>query len=218
MYGGALGRQFHSKTRPRTWCQRVNAMGGRDQHAPWPNQQPLFLAARRRVVGVRDSTHAVVHVSHSSVVLEGDVSQRGCHLGQRIGRATMAKRVVTASPFHWESVACSSCRSSESLASSVKDRMSPGWQARTRQIASSVVNRMARAFPVLRMDRFGTLTPTAADKSLSFILRRASMTSRFTMMAMTKSPSFHANQELDLTDCRRAASLGVWEAAVCCRR
>jgi len=45
-------------------------------------------------------------------------------------------------------------------------KMSPGWHCRILQIASSVEKRIARAFPVLRMDKFcGVMTsinrPTA---------------------------------------------------------
>ena len=40
--------------------------------------------------------------------------------------------------------------------------MSPGWQSRARQRASRVVKRMARALPVLSIERFAGVMPTFA--------------------------------------------------------
>src|SRR5476649_774332 len=54
---------------------------------------------------------------------------------------------------------------------------SPGWHLSTRHSASSVWKRIARALPVLRMDRLTGLMPMASASSLELILRLASSTS-----------------------------------------
>ena len=65
--------------------------------------------------------------------------------------------------------------------------MSPGWQSRARQRASRVVKRMARAFPVLSIERLAGVMPTFAASSPDDILRRASIMSMFTIIAMAVS-------------------------------
>ena len=62
--------------------------------------------------------------------------------------------------------------------------MSPGWQSRARQRASRVVKRMARALPVLSIERLAGVMPTFAASSPDDILRRASIMSMFTIIAM----------------------------------
>lgn len=62
--------------------------------------------------------------------------------------------------------------------------MSPGWQSNALHIASSVENLMAFAFPVLSIERLDSVKSTLSDNSLSDILRRAIITSRFTIMGM----------------------------------
>ena len=62
--------------------------------------------------------------------------------------------------------------------------ISPGWQSSARQIASSVVKRTARARPVLRTDRLTIEISTRSESSESDILRRASITSKFTIIAI----------------------------------
>ncbi len=62
--------------------------------------------------------------------------------------------------------------------------MSPGWQSRALQMDSKVLNRMAFAFPVLRMERLDNVKSTFAESSFSEILRFAIITSRFTIMAI----------------------------------
>ena len=62
--------------------------------------------------------------------------------------------------------------------------MSPGWQSRARQRASRVVKRMARALPVLSIERLAGVMPTFAASSPEDILRRASIMSMFTIIAM----------------------------------
>ena len=59
-------------------------------------------------------------------------------------------------------------------------RISPTLQSSTRQIVSSVLTRIARTLPVLRMDMFDRVMPTSSASSLSVIFRFASMTSRLT--------------------------------------
>ena len=60
--------------------------------------------------------------------------------------------------------------------------MSPGWHPSSRQIASRVVKRTALAFPVFRMERLASVSPTRSASSLSDIFRLAISTSRFTMI------------------------------------
>lgn len=62
--------------------------------------------------------------------------------------------------------------------------ISPGWQSNTSQIASSVEKRIARDLPVLSFERLTTDTPTLSASSESVILRRASIISRFEIMAI----------------------------------
>lgn len=47
---------------------------------------------------------------------------------------------------------------------------------------------MAFALPVFKMDKLGMLIPTASESSVNFIFLRASITSKFTMIAMVASP------------------------------
>ena len=65
--------------------------------------------------------------------------------------------------------------------------MSPGWQLRALQMASSVEKRMALALPVFRMERLAGVRSMVAASSLSDILRRAIITSRFTIIGITLS-------------------------------
>ncbi len=64
--------------------------------------------------------------------------------------------------------------------------MSPGWQFKCLQMASSVEKRMALALPVLRMDRFCGVMSTPSARSFKRILRWASTTSKLTMMGISK--------------------------------
>ena len=65
--------------------------------------------------------------------------------------------------------------------------MSPGWHSSTLQIASSVENRIAFAFPVFRIDRFASVMSTASDNSVSDICRRPSIASRLTVIGMAQT-------------------------------
>jgi len=71
-------------------------------------------------------------------------------------------------------------------------RMFPGWHFSARHIASRVDSFIVLAFPFLRTDRFEVFMPIISDSSFSFILRFASITSRFTIIAMfyVLSPEF----------------------------
>lgn len=60
--------------------------------------------------------------------------------------------------------------------------MSPGWHFKNVQILASVENRIARAFPVLRMDKLVKEIPTASDSSVKVFLRLANITSRWVMI------------------------------------
>ena len=63
-------------------------------------------------------------------------------------------------------------------------RMSPGWQSKALQIDSSVVNLMAFAFPVFKMERLDKVKSTFSDSSFNDIFRLAIITSKFTMIGM----------------------------------
>lgn len=63
-------------------------------------------------------------------------------------------------------------------------RISPGWQFKASQMASKVLNRMAFAFPVFRIERFGRVMSTVSANSESDIFRLASITSKFTIMGI----------------------------------
>jgi hypothetical protein len=62
-------------------------------------------------------------------------------------------------------------------------RMSPGWQARARQIPSRVEKRMALALPFLRIERLAIVMPTRSASSVTLIFRLASITSMWTIVA-----------------------------------
>jgi hypothetical protein len=61
---------------------------------------------------------------------------------------------------------------------------SPGWHCSTWQMRCSVSKRTPRTLPLLSSEMFCSVMPTAAARSRDFIFRLASMTSRFTMMAI----------------------------------
>src|SRR5947199_79481 len=71
--------------------------------------------------------------------------------------------------FHWRSPvgfvfpshksACAACSGSNR-------RMSPGWHESASQIASSVEKRIARALPVLRIERLASVIPTRSASSV----------------------------------------------------
>ena len=63
-------------------------------------------------------------------------------------------------------------------------RRSAGWHCKNWQMASRVLKRMALARPDLSTDRFCGVMSMAAARSLSRHFRRASMTSRWTMMGI----------------------------------
>src|SRR5437016_5068456 len=67
-------------------------------------------------------------------------------------------------------------------------RMSPGWHESASQIASSVEKRIARAFPVLRMERFASAIPIRSASSVSVIRRSWSRSSSLTAIAMSHRP------------------------------
>src|SRR5690554_3380826 len=75
------------------------------------------------------------------------------------------------------------CRAVSSTSSS-HARMSPGWQFNSLQMASSVLNRMALALPVFRMERFAGVIPTRSESSFKEIFFLAISTSRFTMIGI----------------------------------
>src|SRR5205085_3854307 len=78
-------------------------------------------------------------------------------------------------------------RSRPSCAGS-KRRMSPGWHESAPQIASSVEKRIARALPVLRIERLASVIPTRSASSVSVIRRSWSRSSSLTAIAMSDGP------------------------------
>lgn len=70
----------------------------------------------------------------------------------------------------------------ESTPSSTYSRISPGWQPRDRHMASRVLNRMALALPVFRIEIFAMVIPTLSDNSVTLIFRFASITSKLIMI------------------------------------
>src|SRR5215471_16910266 len=66
--------------------------------------------------------------------------------------------------------------------------MSPGWHESAAQIASSVENRIARAFPVFRIERFTIVMPTRSASSVRVIPRACSTSSSLTTIAMSHGP------------------------------
>jgi len=56
--------------------------------------------------------------------------------------------------------------------------MSPGWHSNILQMASKVENRMALAFPVLRMDKLAGVRSSFLANSLERIFRLANTTSK----------------------------------------
>src|SRR5205085_10166923 len=67
-------------------------------------------------------------------------------------------------------------------------RMSPGWHESASQIASSVEKRIARALPVLRIERLASVIPTWSARSVSVILRSWSRSPSLTAIAMSHRP------------------------------
>src|SRR5262245_53863235 len=63
--------------------------------------------------------------------------------------------------------------------------MSPGWHESASQIASSVEKRIARALPVLRIERLASVIPIRSASSVSVIRRSWSRSSSLTAMAMS---------------------------------
>src|SRR5215472_14560826 len=72
--------------------------------------------------------------------------------------------------------------------SGTHSRMSPGWHESAAQIASSVENRIARAFPVFRIERFTIVMPTRSASSVRVIPRACSTSSSLTTIAMSHGP------------------------------
>src|SRR6187200_273448 len=66
--------------------------------------------------------------------------------------------------------------------------MSPGWHESASQIASSVENRIARALPVFRIDRFASVMPTRSASSVSVIRRSWSRSSSLTEIGTSDRP------------------------------
>jgi hypothetical protein len=65
-------------------------------------------------------------------------------------------------------------------------RSSPGWHLSSRQSASSVLKRMARALLVFSIERLARVRSTRAASSVSVIFRSSMMRSRFTWIGMVR--------------------------------
>lgn len=89
--------------------------------------------------------------------------------------------------------------------SSTHSKISPGWQFNISQIASNVLNRMALAFPVFRIERFAGVIPTRSESSFKEILFFAISTSKFTIMGMIIG---------DLGSAKRRTSFGIYDLKI----
>src|SRR4051812_45195925 len=78
-------------------------------------------------------------------------------------------------------------RRSSAPGSSRNSRRSPGWQASSWQIASSVEKRIARALPVFRMDRLARVMSIRSASSVRVMRRSCSRSSSLTRMAIRPS-------------------------------
>src|SRR6266700_3607933 len=67
-------------------------------------------------------------------------------------------------------------------------RMSPGWHESASQIAASVEKRIARALPVLRIERLASAIPIRSASSVSVIRRSWSRSPSLTAIAMSHCP------------------------------
>lgn len=67
---------------------------------------------------------------------------------------------------------------------STNSKISPGWQFKTLQIASSVLKRTAFALPVFNMERLANVKSTFSESSFKDIFLLAIITSRFTIIGM----------------------------------
>src|SRR4030095_871281 len=65
---------------------------------------------------------------------------------------------------------------------------SPGWHCRASQIASRVEKRIARAFPVLSIERFASVMSIRWASSVRVIRRSWRRSSSLTMIATSHSP------------------------------
>src|SRR3954466_7277402 len=77
---------------------------------------------------------------------------------------------------------------SRSACSDSNRRMSPGWHESASHIASSVEKRIARALPVLRIERLASVIPTRSASSVNVIRRSWSRSSSLTAIAMSHRP------------------------------
>src|SRR6202451_2545543 len=85
----------------------------------------------------------------------------------------------------WE--ALRSCSEPETD-SGTNSRMSPGWQPSAPQIASSVEKRIARALPVLRIERLASVMSMRSARSVRVIRRSWSSSSSLMAMAISHRP------------------------------
>src|SRR5437868_13148419 len=77
---------------------------------------------------------------------------------------------------------------SRSACSDSNRRRSPGWHESAAQIASSVEKRIARALPVLRIERLASVIPIRSASSVSVIRRSWSTSSSLTAIGMSHRP------------------------------
>ena len=73
-----------------------------------------------------------------------------------------------------------------SISSVTYSKISPGWQFKALQIASKVLNRIAFAFPVFRIERLDNVRSTLSESSFRETFRFAIITSKFTMIGIAK--------------------------------
>ena len=70
------------------------------------------------------------------------------------------------------------------LTYSLNSNISPGWQSKALQIASSVENLIAFPLPVFNIDKFAFVIPTFSASSEEDIFLFAIITSKFTIIAI----------------------------------
>ncbi len=66
--------------------------------------------------------------------------------------------------------------------------MSAGWHSRILQIFDKVEKRIARAFPVFRIDKFAKVMPIFCASSVMEILRSTKRRSRLTLIGKIEHP------------------------------
>ena len=141
----------------------------------------LLLITKNRVPVLKNTTHKSLYLSFIFYQLKVyylffSVLSLQSNLSFRVGGIYRAKR-LSAKPYRTKRLFYSSgCHS----------KISPGWQSSSLHIASSVLKRIALAFPVFSIERLAGVISTFSESSLRDIFRFAIMTSKFTIMGIVR--------------------------------